>query len=144
MYAHTKGRGFKLRAYVQVQGEGVLKLQNLSVRTLWITPQKYFHYITFFSWYQNIFLFKQNKFEGIFYYITFFIIYKEIYLCIFLSLIKQDFSDCVNFSFNPALVSIFGLPFVFIKVRVLLSVCKFISSTRVETRIMEYFVMKVK
>ena len=69
-------------------------------------------------WYQNIFLFNQNKFvfeEKHFYYLTFF------------HPVKIPFYY-MKFSFNAFLATISGLPILFAKVRILLSLYKLNSS----------------
>ena len=84
----------------------------------------YFHsvkinlYSIKYLWYQNIFFFNQNKF----------IFKKTVFIITFLHPIKI-FLCYMNFSFNIFLVTISGPPFLFPKVRILLSVCKFKSST---------------
>ena len=81
----------------------------------------YFHYITVFSRYQDIFSFSQNK--SIFSNKHFYHVY------IFFHSIKIYFYH-MSFSLNTFLVSIAGLPFVFKKVRILLSVCKLNNSMK--------------
>ena len=81
--------------------------------------QNKFQFNKIYLWYQNIFLFSQNKFvfkKKRFYYITYFHPIKI-------------FLYYMNFSFDTFLVTISGLPFLFAKVRILLSVCKLKSST---------------
>ena len=80
----------------------------------------YFHYITFFSWYQNTFSFNQNKFV---------VSKKYFYHTNFFHSSKIYFYH-MNFSLNAFLVSISGLPFLCIKVRIFLSACKSNNSSR--------------
>ena len=68
---------------------------------------------------------------------------KYFYYKLFLHPIKIFFYY-MNFSFDTFLVTISGLPFLFAKVRILLSVSKLNSSTMVGHRILEYYAMKVK
>ena len=88
----------------------------------------------FFPWYQNIFLFNQNKFlfnKIYFHYITLFsITSKYIFIQSYFFHSSKICFYYTNFSLNTFLVSISGLPFVFTKVRILLSVCKLNKSTR--------------
>ena len=58
-------------------------------------------------------------------------IYIYIYIYIHLSMIEGKYIiDYMNFSLNTFLVSISGLPLVFTKVKILLSVCKLNNNTR--------------
>ena len=78
------------------------------------------HYITFFFKISNTFSFNQNKFvvsKKYFYHTNFFCSSKIYFYH-------------MNFSFNAFLVSISGLPFLCIKVRIFLSACKSNNSTR--------------
>ena len=80
----------------------------------------YSHYITFFFKISNTFSFNQNKFvvsKKYFYHTNFFYSSKIYFYH-------------MNFSFNAFLVSISGLPFLCIKVRIFLSACKSNNSTR--------------
>ena len=91
-----------------------IKINLYSVKYIFIIS-------TFFSWNQNISLLNQNKF----------VFSKKCFYHVFFFHWSQIFFHCMNFLFNTFLVSISGLPFVFAKVRILLSVCKLNRSSKV-------------
>ena len=110
---------------------------------------KHIFIISLFSWYQNMSLFNQNKFvfnKIYFHYITLFFHGIKIYFYsvkINLYSVRNTFCHIyffhsskiyfhyINFSLNTFLVSMSGLPFVFTKVRILLSVCKLNNNMRI-------------
>ena len=82
---------------------------------------KYILIVSPFFMYQNTFSFSQSKFvfnKKHFYYIYIYFFH-----------LSRKYFCYINFSLNIFLVNIFGLPFVFKKVRILLSVCKLNNST---------------
>ena len=109
----------------------------------------YFHLYHFFPWYQNTFLFNQNKFvfnKVYFHYITFYNNIKIHFYSIKINLYSirniliidliffyssKMFFYYMSFSFNTFLVSTSGLPFVFTKIRIFISINKLSSCTRV-------------
>ena len=99
---------------------------------------KYIFFIPLFSWYQNMFLFNQNEFafNKVYHYMYFswcqkYFLFnqnksafnkKYLYHILFSHSSKMYFYY-MNFPFSTFLGSISGLPFVSMKVRILLSVC---------------------
>ena len=100
-----------------------------------------------FSRYQNIFLFNQNKFvfkkyifiisplfswnQKRFYSVKInFHSVRNIFIIYTFFHSSKIYFYYMNFSLNTFLVSVSGLPFVFTKVRILLSVCKLNNNTR--------------
>ena len=99
---------------------------------------KYIFFIPLFSWYQNMFLFNQNEFafNKVYHYMHFswcqkYFLFnqnksafnkKYLYHILFSHSSKMYFYY-KNFPFSTFLGSISGLPFVSMKVRILLSVC---------------------
>ena len=77
----------------------------------------------FFPWYQNIFSFSQNKF----------VFSKKHFHYMYFFHSSKIYFYYMNFSLNTFMVNISGLPFVFTKARILLSVCKLNNSTIIWT-----------
>ena len=97
-----------------------IKMYFHSIKTNLRSIRYIFIISPFSSWYQNIFSFSQNKFA----------FSKKYFYHMYLSHSNKIYFYYMNFSLNTFLVSISGLPFVFAKVRILLSVCKLNNSTR--------------
>ena len=110
-------------------------------QTIFLFSQSKFVFVFFiplFSWYQNMFLFNQNEFvfNKVYHYMYFswcqkyflfnqnkFAFNKKYLYHILFSHSTKIYFYYMNFPFSTFLGSISGLPFVSMKVRILLSVC---------------------
>ena len=90
-----------------------------SIKTNLYSIKYIFIIAPFFPWYQNIFSFSQNKF----------VFSKKHFHYMYFFHSSKIYFYYMNFSLNTFMVNISGLPFVFTKARILLSVCKLNNST---------------